>query len=135
MNKHHFYSMLCGASAVLMCACSENVSGRWEGACRNDTFGVEATLSLLLNESNGSIRGALTIGGDDLGGSGEISGVISGKNISFTSPGDGQMATHITWTGIIDGDTISGTYRVEPTALASSMDVPVQTGRFVVTKK
>lgn len=130
MKKYHFHSILCGVSSALICACTEKASGRWEGACRNDTYGVEAPLSLVLKESNGSIRGSLIIGGDELLGSGEISGVISGRDISFTSPGDGQMVTNISWIGTIEGNSISGTYRGEPTAYGS-----VQIGRFTVTKK
>lgn len=135
MKKYHFYSILCGASAALICACSENVSGGWEGSCRNDTYGGEGSLSLVLKESNGSIRGTLTIGGGELVGSGEIRGVISGRDISFTSPGDGQLTTNITWTGTIEGNSISGTYKVEPTAYGSANGISIQIGRFIVTKK
>lgn len=135
MKKHYFYSLFCGVAAVAMCSCSEKVSGRWEGECHNDTFGGQGSLSIILKESNGNIHGSLVIGGEELGGSGEISGVISGSNISFTSPGGSQEFSNIVWMGTIQGKSIIGTYRVEPTAYAASYGIPVQIGRFAVTKK
>lgn len=128
---------LCTAifTSTLLISCSDNVSGSWEGACINDTAGgVTAPMQLMLNISGKKVNGALMLGGSELIGSGEITGHIHGKSITFQSPGDGTTFTQITWMGTISGNVIEGSYRVEPTTAASLIGITPQNGRFTVTK-
>lgn len=56
-------------------------------------------MQLMLNISGKKVNGALMLGGSELIGSGEITGHIHGKSITFQSPGDGTTFTQITWMG------------------------------------
>lgn len=114
---------------------SDNFSGVWEGACINDTAGgVTAPMKLMIKVTDNKVSGALLLSGDELVGSGEITGLVHGKSITFQSPGDNTSFTQITWMGTISGNVIEGTYRVEPTLAASSVGIPPQDGRFKVSK-
>ncbi len=133
--KHTFEIVFAGVvCAVMLSSCGSKVDGKWTGTCKNLTFGASAPLSITLKQDGSHVRGMLVLGGQDLVGSGTVEGIISGNNIAFTSPGDGQLCNCINWEGTISGNSISGTYRVEPTAGAAISGVPVQTGSFNVSK-
>ena len=122
------------ASTILL-SCSDNISGTWEGACINDTAGdVTAPMNLQLSIRNNEVTGALMLRGNELVGSGEITGHLHGNSITFQSPGDNTTFTRIIWFGTISGNIIEGTYRVEPTFTASALGIPPQDGRFRVKK-
>lgn len=120
---------------VLLCSCSDNVSGTWKGRCINYTAGgISANMTLTFKENNGSVTGTLIIKGQQLVGSGKLTGFVDNNVITFQTEGDGQTFKYITWTGTISDDSISGTYRVEPTAQAVWAGIPPQDGCFTVYK-
>lgn len=121
--------------AAFLTSCSDKVDGHWSGSCQNSTYGANASLEVSFITTGSSIRGTLILGGDELVGSGPLSGLVSGNSISFTTPGDNQAFTSIQWNGRVSGDSISGTYRVEPTAAAAAMGIPVQVGTFLLNKE
>lgn len=119
----------------MLCSCSDNISGTWQGECVNITAGnITAPMKLMLNIRDNEVTGSLILGGGDLVGSGSIVGIINGDSITFQSEGDQTSFTHITWMGTISGNVIEGTYRVEPTIQAHLMGIPPQDGRFRVSK-
>ena len=140
MRTTYLTHLLCLASTpALLCSCTDNacdnVSGTWNGVCINDTAGgVSAELTLAIKADNDSIIGTLIIKGQQLVGSGKLTGFVNNNVISFQSEGDGKMYNHITWMGTISDNTITGSYRVEPTAEAVLAGVPPQDGRFTVSK-
>lgn len=135
MLKNIIFSSILLVPAALLTSCSDKVDGRWRGSCQNTTYGANASLEVSLIKTGSSIRGTLMLGGDELVGSGPLSGSVSGNSISFTTPGDNQAFTSILWSGHVSGDSISGTYRVEPTAAAAAMGIPVQVGTFLLNKE
>lgn len=121
--------------AAILTSCSDKVDGHWRGSCQNATYGANASLEVSFIKTGSSISGMLMLGGDDLVGSGSLSGSVSGNSISFTTPGDNQAFNSILWSGRVSGDSISGTYRVEPTAAAAAMGIPVQVGTFWLNRE
>lgn len=134
MNTNHQIITPLVVLSSFLTACSPTVKGSWEGVCENETYGASAPLNLTIQQHGDKIEGYLMLGGTDLIGSGPIQGVVQDNTISFTTPGDAQMFSHINWQGCIEGQTISGTYRVEPTAFGASNGIPIQMGRFSVQK-
>lgn len=74
------------------------------------------------------------VGGQELVGSGKLSGSISGNSIAFQTEGN-QLLDHILWMGEINNDTIVGRYRVVPSVAGMQGGLPPQDGRFSVSKQ
>ncbi len=137
MNKH-LLSLLPLYAVCLICSSCENqsASGTYSGECHNTTFWAKAPLDISIQVSKDNIvSGYLCITGNELYGSGELKGVLSGNRISFNSAGDNELMTGIQWTGTISGSSISGTCTVIPTVKAQMLGIPPQNGTFNVTKQ
>ncbi len=122
------------STTCLIVSCDNSVNGTWSGSCHNTTFGGNARLEASFTSKGNIISGYLAINSNELGGSGAVQGVISGKTISFDTPGDNDMMTGIHWEGTISGKTITGTYVVAPTLQAQMLGAPVQNGTFRLNK-
>ena len=119
---------------LLLCSCGKKVEGRWTGVCHNSTYNSTAPLTITFQQNGGQLKGMLMLGGEELGGSGPLTGCITGKDIVFTTEGDNATYDSINWQGSLDGNSISGTYRIEPTPGAAFIGFPVQQGTFSVSK-
>ena len=106
------------------------VSGIWEGVCINTTYGGSAPIEISIQQNDNIITGYISIKGNELGGSGEISGMTNGNSITFTSPGDNDTMTGIQWEGVITGEEINGTYLVNPSLHGISIGMEQQYGVF-----
>ena len=106
------------------------VSGIWEGVCINTTYGVSAPIEISIQQNDNIITGYISIKGNELGGSGEISGMTNGNSITFTSPGDNDTMTGIQWEGVITREEINGTYLVNPSLHGLSVGMELQYGVF-----
>lgn len=125
---------LLGAAGVLV-SCSESAEGIWQGECRNETIGSSSGLKMTIRQDDDKLQGILILEASDLYGSGRMEGFIMDKDITLRSEGDGQTFVNITWSGRIKGDTIKGTYRVEPTPSAALLGRNVQIGSFQMQRK
>ena len=83
-----------------------------------------------IQQNDNIITGYISIKGNELGGSGEISGMTNGNSITFTSPGDNDTMTGIQWEGVITGEEINGTYLVNPSLHGISIGMEQQYGVF-----
>ncbi len=119
---------------LLLCSCGKKVEGRWTGVCHNGTYDSTAPLTITFQQDGGQLKGVLMLGGEELVGSGPLTGCITGKDIVFTTQGDNVTYNSINWQGSLDGNSISGTYRIEPTPEAVFNGLPVQQGTFSVSK-
>lgn len=111
------------------------VLGIWKGVCINTTYGVSAPIEISIQQNGNIITGYISIKGDELGGSGEISGMTNGSPITFTSPGDNDTMTGIQWEGVITGEEINGTYLVNPSLHGISIGLELQYGIFNAKKQ
>lgn len=116
-------------------SCSESAEGIWKGECRNETIGSSSGLQMTIKQDGDKLKGILVLEATDLYGSGVMEGFIMDKDVTLRSEGDGQTFVNITWVGRIKGDTIKGTYRVEPTPSAALLGRNVQKGTFIVNRK
>ena len=69
---------------------------------------------------------------DDLYGSGRLTGYVTDSDVTMHSEGNMQTFINIVWSGKLKGDTIKGTYRVEPAPSAEMLGREVQKGTFVI---
>lgn len=122
-----------GAAGMLV-SCSESVEGIWQGECRNDTVNVKSGLQMTIKQDGDKLQGILMLQ-DNLYGSGRLTGYLLEKDVTICSEGDNQTFVNITWSGRVKGDTIKGTYRVEPTPNATLLGRGVQTGTFIMHRK
>lgn len=122
-----------GAASMLV-SCSESVEGIWQGECRNDTVNVKSGLQMTIKQDGDKLQGILMLQ-DNLYGSGRLTGYLLEKDVTICSEGDNQTFVNITWSGRVKGDTIKGTYRVEPTPNATLLGRGVQTGTFIMHRK
>ncbi len=134
MNSLYKKVALLGAACVLV-SCSDSAEGVWKGECRNETIGSSSGLQMTIKQDGDKLKGILVLEAADLYGSGIMEGFIMDKDVTLRSEGDGQTFVNITWVGRIKGDTIKGTYRVEPTPSAALMGRNVQKGSFIVNRK
>ena len=134
MNSLYKKVALLGAACVLV-SCSDSAEGVWKGECRNETIGSSSGLQMTIKQDGDKLKGILVLEATDLYGSGIMEGFIMDKDVTLRSEGDGQTFVNITWVGRIKGDTIKGTYRVEPTPSAALMGRNVQKGTFIVNRK
>lgn len=125
---------LAGVACVLA-SCSESVEGKWQGECRNETIGSSSGLQMTIKQEENKLQGILILEATDLYGSGRMEGFILDDEVTLRSEGDGQTFVNITWSGKLKGDTIKGSYRVEPTPSAALLGRTVQKGTFTVTRK
>ena len=125
--------ILAGAACVLV-SCSDSAEGIWMGECRNETIGSTAGLQMTIKQDGDKLHGILILK-DDLHGSGNLNGFIFDKDVTIRSEGDGQTFVNITWSGRLKGDTMKGTYRVEPTPSAELLGRSIQTGTFILQRK
>lgn len=125
---------LAGAACVLA-SCSDSAEGKWQGECRNETIDSTSGLQMTIKQEDDKLQGILILEAADLYGSGRMEGFILDNEVTLRSEGDGQTFVNITWSGKLKGETIKGTYRVEPTPGAALLGRTVQKGTFTVTRK
>ena len=119
---------------LLLCSCDKKVEGKWTGVCHNSTYNSTVPLTITFQQNEGQLKGMLMLGGEELVGSGPLIGCITGKDIVFTTPGDNVVYNGIHWQGSLDGNSISVTYRIEPTPEAAINGLPLQQGTFSISK-
>lgn len=127
--------MALAAAACVLASCSDSAEGQWQGECRNETIDSTSGLQMTIKQEDDKLQGILILEATDLYGSGRIEGFILDNEVTLRSEGDGQTFVNITWSGRLKGDTIKGTYRVEPTPNAALLGRTVQKGTFTVTRK
>lgn len=133
MNSLTRKLLLAGAACVLV-SCSDSAEGVWKGECQNDTVGSKAGLQMTIKQEGDKLQGILMLH-DDLHGSGHLTGLVFDNDVTIRSEGDGQTFVNITWSGKLKGDTLQGTYRVEPTPSAELLGRGIQTGTFSLQRK
>jgi hypothetical protein len=81
------------------------VSGAWSG-----TYGgsFSGTFKLAWRQSGSKLHGIIRLNGSD--GATTIDGTVNGSNIQFGTVGGSQ---DITYTGTVNGNSMSGTYKVK----------------------
>lgn len=90
------------------------LASSYQGMAHNITYNIDANLALssITEDQQGNIRGQMTVN-PPLYGSGPFIGTVSATNaITFTSTATADGGT-ITWTGIVNGSSLSGTYAVD----------------------
>jgi hypothetical protein len=89
----------------------DHVSGSYTGECLNTTYNVGCGLKLVITKDrDGKLSGSINILGQ-LVGSSNIEGFSDGSRVSFTSR-DTEQGSLITWTGMLEGNTLKGSYVV-----------------------
>ena len=101
--------------ALGLSGCGPKAEGSYAGGVRNQSYGVEASLFLKLQDRDGLITGTMTIGAPLFGG-GDVFGRRDGKNIQFTT--SDASGGRIVWIGQVNGAQIDGDYVVEPNGMA-----------------
>ena len=84
-------------------------TGQFAGTVHNDTADMSAGFALFVQDVSGDLRGCLAVL-HPLGGSGPITGSVSGDDVSFVATSAGEK---ITFTGKRSKGTIAGNYLVE----------------------
>lgn len=130
-----FKKLVLLSTACVLVSCSDSVEGVWNGECRNETVGSTSGLQMTLKQEDDKLQGVLMLQASDLYGSGRLEGFVFDSDVTIRSEGDGQTFVNITWSGRLKGDTIKGTYRVEPTPSAALLGRTVQKGTFTMTRK
>lgn len=123
------------SAACVLVSCSDSVDGVWKGECRNETVDSGSGLQMTIKQEGDKLHGVLMLEARDLFGSGRLTGVVIGKEVSICSDGNGETFVNITWSGQLKGDVIKGVYRVEPTPSAELMGRTVQKGSFTMTRQ
>ena len=133
MKSLYKVAMVAGAACMVV-SCSDSADGVWLGECRNDTVGTKSGMQMTIRQDGDKLQGILMLK-DELYGSGHLSGLVIGKDVTIRSEGDGQTFVNIIWSGRLKGDVIKGTYRVEPTPSAAMLGRSVQNGTFILNRK
>lgn len=123
---------VCVAGCVLV-SCSDSVEGVWHGECLNEAVNVKSGMKMSIKQEGDKLQGILMLQ-DDLYGSGRLTGYVNGKDVTMHSEGNMQTFINIVWSGKLKGDTITGTYRVEPAPSAELMGRDVQKGTFTIRR-
>ena len=123
---------LCAAGCVLV-SCSDSAEGVWHGECVNESVGTKSGMKVSMKQNGDKLEGILMLQ-DDLYGSGRLTGYVTGKDVTMHSEGNVQTFTGIVWSGKLKGDTIKGTYRVEPSPAAQLLGREVQKGSFILRR-
>jgi hypothetical protein len=85
--------------------------GQFAGTVHNDTADMSAGFALFVQDTSGDLRGCLAVL-RPLGGSGPITGSVSGEDVTFVATSAGEK---ITFTGKRSKGSIAGNYLVEKT--------------------
>jgi len=86
------------------------ISGIYQGTYRNNITGATGNMNVQLVQNGNNVQGEIEIVNE---GNGTITGTVTGTNIQFTATINayyGQFS--VTFTGVIQGNTISGNYSV-----------------------
>ena len=121
-------------AAGALVSCSDSADGIWVGKCLNSNVNTESGLQMTIKQKGDKLEGVLILQ-DNLYGSGRLTGYVTDSEVTICSEGDTQTFVNIVWSGRIKGDTISGTYRVEPTPSAALLGREVQKGTFSMQRK
>jgi len=84
---------------------SSPLTGRWNGTFSGTFTG---TFKLTWRETSSNLHGVIHL---DPGGSSTINGTVSGNSIRFGTVG----SSAVTYTGIVSGDRMSGTWKIHAT--------------------
>ncbi|WPJ94389.1 hypothetical protein SH580_13195 [Coraliomargarita algicola] len=134
MNRFRISSLVVFLFSLLLLSftgCSPKAEGTYEGFCENQTYGGKAQIILILKLDGNDVTGYINITGN-LGGSAPINGLIEKDRISFSS--DAGEGMPITWMGVIEGEQISGQYRVSANQRLKQQGVQDQAGIWAVRK-
>jgi hypothetical protein len=121
---------LCVVGSVLV-SCSDSAEGVWHGECLNESVGTKSGMKMTIKQEGDKLQGILMLQ-DELYGSGRLTGYVTGKDVTMHSEGNMQTFINIVWSGKLKGDTIKGTYRVEPAPSAEMLGREVQKGTFII---
>lgn len=121
---------LCVVGGVLV-SCSDSAEGVWHGECLNESVGTKSGMKMTIKQEGDKLEGILMLQ-DELYGSGRLTGYVTGKDVTMHSEGNMQTFINIVWSGKLKGDTIKGTYRVEPAPSAEMLGREVQKGTFII---
>lgn len=98
------------ASSAVDNGTSPQLSGLFTGIVHNETAHLSSVFSIQIQNTNGSLAGCMTVN-PPLSGSGTLTGVATGDNVSFVVTSD---VGRISFTGqLARQGTISGTYTVQ----------------------
>lgn len=121
-------------AAGMLVSCSDSAEGVWVGKCLNNNVHTESGLQMTIKQNGEKLEGILMLQ-DELYGSGRLTGYMTGSEVTICSEGDTQTFVNIVWSGRLKGNTIIGTYRVEPTPSAALLGREVQKGTFNMQRK
>lgn len=121
---------LCVVGCFLV-SCSDSAEGVWHGECLNESVGTKSGMKMTIKQEGDKLEGILMLQ-DELYGSGRLTGYVTGKDVTMHSEGNMQTFINIVWSGKLKGDTIKGTYRVEPAPSAEMLGREVQKGTFII---
>lgn len=134
MNSPALSRLLAALFALSLAGCGgPKVTGTYEGVCKNTTFGGEAQMRLILNETDkGYLSGNMTLSGI-LSGGGFVTGRRDGKNLTLNT--SDSLGGDITWMGTIGDRRIVGTYVATPHVVATiALGSGQEGGAWVVEK-
>jgi len=112
-------SSLLLAALVLQTACSgasssaADVTGSWSGTYADTKSGVTGPLAASFSEQNGSLSGTLTISSGwlcSVTSQGNVSGSVDGTQVQASAAFG--IATALSFTGSVTGNTMSGSYQI-----------------------
>jgi hypothetical protein len=107
------------AALVLQTACSSasssaaDVTGNWSGTYADTKSGVTGPLAASFSQQNGSLSGTLTISSGWLcsaAAQGNVSGSVDGTPVQASA--SFGVATALSFTGNVTGNTMSGRYQI-----------------------
>jgi hypothetical protein len=90
-----------------------DVTGSWTGTYADTKSGVTGPLAASFSEQNGSLGGTLTISSGwlcSVASEGNVSGNVDGTQVQASATFG--VATALSFTGNVSGNTISGTYQI-----------------------
>lgn len=122
--------VLCAAGCALV-SCSDSAEGVWHGECLNESVGTKSGMKMTIKQEGDKLQGILMLQ-DELYGSGRLTGYVTDSDVTMHSEGNMQTFINIVWSGKLKGDTIKGTYRVEPAPSAEMLGREVQKGSFII---
>ncbi|HTQ45589.1 MAG TPA: hypothetical protein VMI75_22675 [Polyangiaceae bacterium] len=112
-------SLLLFTALTLQTACSgtpssaADVSGSWTGTYADTKSGVTGPLAASFSQENGSLSGTLTISTGwlcSVASQGNVSGSVDGTQVQASA--SFGVATALSFTGNVTGNTMSGTYQI-----------------------